>query len=329
MPSGQVTASINPVTDSLSLIHPLLLDFAQREPTKEIRVIVQATGNLDNVKSAVVRSGGKITTDLQIIHAFVAEMQAQAVLQLDQIDGVRWVSWDAPIQSTACTQCIDTSKLANAYIPTVRADMVWNQSPYRQGQGIGVAVVDSGVNPQDDLSKISGQTRLVQSVAFNNGYNSSVFDNYGHGSHIAGVIGGNGRKLGGQYIGVAPSVNIINVKVGDDLNRGQGTASTVVAGLQWILQNKSTYNIRVVNMSLNSSVAESYHTNPINAAVEILWFNKIVVVVSAGNNGSGAIYPPANDPFVITVGATDDLGTSTLTDDIIPSFSAYGTTIDG
>ena len=78
------------------------------------------------------------------------------------------------------------------------------------------------------------------------------------------------------------------IKVGDDLNKGQGTASTVVAGLQWILQNKNTYNIRVVNMSLNSSVAESYHSNPINAAVEILWFNKIVVVVSVGNSGSGA-----------------------------------------
>ena len=78
------------------------------------------------------------------------------------------------------------------------------------------------------------------------------------------------------------------IKVGDDLNKGQGTASKVVAGLRWILQNKNTYNIRVVNMSLNSSVAESYHSNPINAAVEILWFNKIVVVVSVGNSGSGA-----------------------------------------
>ena len=96
-----------------------------------------------------------------------------------------------------------------------------------------------------------------------------------------------------------------------------------------MLENKDKYNIRVVNLSLNSSVAESYHTSPLNAAVEILWFNKIVVVASAGNQGSGALYPPANDPFIITVGATDDKGTSSLTDDAVASFSAYGTTGDG
>ena len=310
-------------------IHPLLLGLAKSEPTKRVRVIIQALGDVEQIKAQVIDSGGKVTTDMQIINAFAAELEAQTIPQLSQIAGVRWVSWDAPVNSTLCKACIDTSKLASAYISTVRADAVWNTSPYRQGQGIGVAVVDSGVNPQDDLYNVAGQSRLVASVAFNNGYNASTFDTFGHGSHVAGVIGGNGRKLAGTYIGVAPMVNIINVKVGDDLNKGQGTASTVVAGLQWILQNKNTYNIRVVNMSLNSSVAESYHSNPINAAVEILWFNKIVVVVSAGNAGSGAIYPPANDPFVITVGATDDQGTKSIGDDFIPAFSAYGTTSDG
>jgi serine protease AprX len=103
----------------------------------------------------------------------------------------------------------------------------------------------------------------------------------------------------------------------------------VVAGLQWILENKDAYNIRVVNLSLNSTVAESYHTSPLDAAVEILWFNKIVVVASAGNRGNGAIYPPANDPFIITVGATDDKGTSSIADDVVASFSAYGQTSDG
>ena len=78
--------------------------------------------------------------------------------------------------------------------------------------------------------------------------------------------------------------------------------------MQWVYDNKDAYNIRVVNISMNSTVAQSYHTSPLDAAVEILWFNGIVVVVSAGNNGtatgSSTLYPPANDPFVITVGAT-------------------------
>jgi serine protease AprX len=117
-------------------------------------------------------------------------------------------------------------------------------------------------------------------------------------------------------------INIVNVKVSDD--QGGATAANVVHGLQWILDNKAQYNIRVVNLSLNSAVPENYMTNPIDAAVEILWFNKIVVVVSAGNLGVNALHPPANDPFVITVGAVDDRGTASITDDVIASFSGYG-----
>jgi len=169
--------------------------------------------------------------------------------------------------------------------------------------------------------------RVVANVRFNTDYNPTWFDNYGHGSHIAGIVGGNGRSSNGQYIGIAPLVNVINVKVSND--DGSATASSVVAGLQWVLNNRSQYNIRVVNVSLNSATPESYHTSPLDAAVEVLWFNKIVVVVSAGNNGTATLYPPANDPFVITVGAVDDKGTTSLSDDVIASFSAYGTTADG
>ena len=159
---------------------------------------------------------------------------------------------------------------------------------------------------------------LTTTVKFNNGYNQSIFDGFGHGQHVAGIIGGNGRHLGGAYIGVAPKVNLINVKVSDD--NGAANASNVVAGLQWVNDNRAVYNIKVVNLSLNSSVAESYHTNPLNAAVEVLWFNKITVVVSVGNIGKNALFPPANDPFVITVGATDDRGTLFTSDDTLASF---------
>src|SRR5689334_8085950 len=93
--------------------------------------------------------------------------------------------------------------------------------------------------------------------------------------------------------------------------------------------HRSQYNIRVVNISLNSTVNESYNLNPICAAAEILWFNGIVVVVSVGNNGTGGVLPPANDPFVISVGAADDKDTDSLSDDTVAAFSAYGATKDG
>ncbi len=219
---------------------------------------------------------------------------------------------------------ISPDPLTNVYDQVIGASQVWNLPKSLQGQGIGVAVVDSGINPSGDLYTDMGVNRQIANVRFNTDYNQNTSDGYGHGTHVSSVIGGDGSDSGGKYIGVAPMVNIINVKVSND--DGSARTSDVVQGLQWVLNNKDAYNIRVVNLSFNSTVAESYHTSALDAAVEILWFNKIVVVVSAGNQSTGVVYPPANDPFVITVGATDDKGTSSLNDDVITSFSAYGTT---
>jgi serine protease AprX len=221
-------------------------------------------------------------------------------------------------------QCIDTSNLRSYYVQTIGADEVWNNPPYLQGQGIAVAVVDSGVRDHKDI-----QGRAMGAVRFNRS-SRTADDGFGHGTHVAGIVGGDGKKSDGAYIGVAPEVNLISVKVGND--RGGGTVADTVAGMQWILNNKDRYNIRVVNLSLNSMVAEAYDTSPLNAAVEILWFNGIVVVTSSGNNGvndNGILYPPANDPFVISVGATDDKLTADPADDTLAPYSAFGTTESG
>jgi serine protease AprX len=212
----------------------------------------------------------------------------------------------------------------SAFLPTVRADQV-----NLDGSGVTVAVVDSGITTSHPDFNTSAGTRVIASTEF--GINLTTEDEYGHGTHVAGIIGGTGAASGGKYRGVAPGVNLVNVKVSDI--SGMTYESNVVDGLQWVYNNKSTYNIRVVNLSINSTVAQSYQTSPLDAAVEILWFNGITVVVSAGNNGTGdapsILYPPANDPFVITVGSTEDKGTASLGDDTIAVFSAYGTTEDG
>jgi serine protease AprX len=308
---------------------PELIALARQQPDATIGVIVRKDAPGTDIEQHVSQLGGIITMDLHIINAFAALLPARASIALAQMQGVRWVSLDSPtIKPSACSACVDTTKLKNVYNSAIGADRVWNEGPkYLQGQGIGVAVVDSGINPTDDYYTVSGQSRLVTSVKFNNGYNQSGYDGFGHGQHVAGIIGGNGRKLGGAYIGVAPMVNLINVKVSDDT--GAANASNVVSGLQWVNDNRVRYNIKVVNISLNSSVAESYHTNPLNAAVEVLWFNKVTVVVSAGNVGKNALFPPANDPFVITVGATDNRGTLSTSDDTLASYSGYGKTNDG
>ena len=209
---------------------------------------------------------------------------------------------------------------ASKFIATVRADQV----PLN-GEGVTVAVVDSGISPHPDLQDSDGSSNIIANTTLLP--STTPADGYGHGTHVAGIIGGNGTASNGARTGVAPGVNLVNVKVSDD--NGMSLGSDLVAGLQWVYDNRLTYNIKVVNISMNSSVAESYQTSPIDAAVEILWFNGIVVVVSAGNHGADTVFPPANDPFVITVGATDDLGTASLLDDVVASFSAYGTTEDG
>ena len=302
-------------------LQPYLAYLAAQEPETVVSVIVQKETAATVVETRVTDLGGTITADLSIIQGFAALLPAGKVPELARTPGVKAVSFDAPMVETDCADCTTTGQLSNTYIRAIRADQVWGQL---QGQGIGVAVVDSGVNWQTDLYTVQGQNRVVANVAFHNGYNATTFDAYSHGSHVAGIIGGNGRSSNGAIIGVAPQSRIINVKVSDDLNQGSGTALSVVQGLQWVLQNKATYNIRVVNLSLNSAVPEAYNTSPINAAVEVLWFNGIVVVASAGNRGSGAIYPPANDPFIITVGATDDRGTAAISDDVVAGYSAYG-----
>lgn len=228
-----------------------------------------------------------------------------------------------------CGDCIDTSNLSSTYTRAISAHRLWNKRPRRQGKEVTVAVLDSGIADHPDLMDSDG-SRVIQRVDFTGG-EGQVDDFYGHGTHVAGAIAGDGERSNGSYIGVAPKAKLIDVKVTDDF--GAGSTSDVVAGLEWVLMNKDYYNIRVVNMSLNSTMAESYHDSPLDLAVEILWFNGIVVVVSSGNNGDDAnadiLYAPANDPFVITVGAVDDMGTEDRTDDQLSAFTAHGVTADG
>lgn len=216
---------------------------------------------------------------------------------------------------------LDTTQQVNVFNQVIGASQLWNEAGKPRGKGVAVAVVDSGVLKTKDLGK-----RVRATVNFNAASHDAI-DRYGHGTFVAGIIAGNGSLSGNKYVGVAPRSDVLNVRVSND--QGLSNESDLVSALQWVLDNKARYNIRVVNLSLNSAMAQSYHTSPLDAACEILWFNGIVVVVSAGNNGTATLFPPANDPFVITVGATDDKGTLSTSDDAIATFSAYGTTESG
>lgn len=207
----------------------------------------------------------------------------------------------------------------NYFLATTGADLLHTQG--LNGQGITVAVIDSGIASHNDING-----RVTDPAPF------GTDDLYGHGTHVSGIIGGDGTAFNKAYPGMAPGVNLINLNVSDAY--GMAYESDVVDAVQWIFDNKDLYDIRVVNMSLNSVVEDSYHNSPLNAAVEILWFDQVVVVVSAGNKGPAgghntARTAPANDPFVIAVGASHEHETSDFSDDTIAAFSSFGVTVDG
>jgi serine protease AprX len=186
-----------------------------------------------------------------------------------------------------------------------------------------IAIVDSGVQPRGDFG-----TRLKAQVSFVSSGANSAGDGFGHGTLVAGIAAGSAEG----YSGAAPQAGIVSLDVLNDA--GVGQMSDVIAACDWILANKARYNIRVANFSINAGGGASVLYDPLDRAVEKLWLNGIVVVTAAGNyaqNGeqSGVRYSPANDPFVITVGASDPNGTAGNGNDFAAPWSAWGYTYDG
>jgi serine protease AprX len=199
------------------------------------------------------------------------------------------------------------------------------------GTGVGVATVDSGVSPfHDDL-----EGRVVHFADFVNAQ-TMPYDDYGHGTHVAGIIAGSGRDSNGVRRGVAPGAHLIVLKALDVT--GNGFASNVIAAIDYAIANRAAYNIRVLNLSVAAGVYESYTRDPLTLAAKRAVDAGIVVVAAAGNRGRantgraqyGGIASPGNAPWVLTVGAVNDAGTVDRRDDAVAAFSSRGpAAIDG
>ena len=204
------------------------------------------------------------------------------------------------------------------------------------GAGIGVAVIDSGITANHDDLGASATSKTGQRVTkFVDFVNNSTtkYDDWGHGTHVAGIIAGSGYDSYGERAGIAPKANIIALKALD--GEGKGRISHIIAALDWVVTNRVQYNIRVVNMSLGAGVFESYNTDPLTLAAKRAVDAGIVVVAAAGNMGKanngqpqyGAIGAPGNAPWVLTVGASSTEGTIDRRDDKMASYSSRGPTM--
>jgi serine protease AprX len=264
--------------------------------------------------------------NLAIIKGYALELPNGLIAALAKHPDVFDIHYDRPVTASNYRTTLTTG---------VRAV---ERSLGLTGAGVGVAVIDSGVTSwHDDLTDRTGATypygnqRVSAFVDFVNG-RTTPYDDFGHGTHVAGIIAGNGYDSNGKEAGMAPDASLVVLKVLD--GNGSGTISNIIAALDWIVENHAQYNIRVVNMSVGANVTESYWTDPLTLAVKRVTDEGITVVAAAGNTGKnatggplyGSIQAPGNAPWVLTVGASSTQGTPFRGDDVMASFSSKGPT---
>lgn len=256
---------------------------------RKIQIIVSCN---DYVKDfECVKKMGTIKYRLPMINAYVIEVEEDKINNIIEAKGV-------------LTYELDTHITAQMKRASEIIELPWAHDRKIYGEGIGLAVVDTGIWPHGDFT--SGKNRVIGFCDIING-RKNPYDDNGHGTHVAGIIGGNGYLSKEDYIGVAPRCNLIGVKV---LNhKGDGNISDVLAGLQWIIDNKKKYNIRIVNISVGTTSKNDLDENSMLVkGVNAVWDTGIVVVVAAGNNGPNpmSISTPGISRKVITVGSSDD-----------------------
>ena len=282
------------------------------------QVIVQALPDaLSKAEHAVSAAGGTITRQLGIVNGFAATVPSGVTL--DKSNGVLAVTPDRILHLQGADYDPTTDVGAPAALQTATgASAYWSQGLY--GQGVGVALIDSGVVDVDGLRQNVFYGPDLTPQALIPALKSK--DTFGHGTMMASLIAGRTDDAArpysdpNEYVGIAPEANLVSVKVADAL--GVTTESAVVAGVDWAVQhqNDNGLNIRVINLSVGIPSGRSYLTDPLAAAVERAWSYGMTVVAATGNNGASSINLPAADPYVIAVGAAD--GTS------VASFSNTG-----
>jgi len=314
-------------------IDPALLALMAADPQKLLPVIVEmqqplppfiGAPNVDRALEALdlLRFNGVAVAPLSLIDSAAGFANAAGIDALSLVPTVAFVHHDATVgpQPSAAPPVPPATpdQVSGVYPKVVRANKVWQQGI--TGGGVTVAILDSGVAADADL--VQPNNRLLASVNFADERLTS--DPGGHGTHIAGIVAGNGTRSGGEFTGIAPQANVVDVRVLG--NTGSGRISSVVRGIEWVLAHRAAYNIRVINLSFGAPANLPYRVDPMSAAVEIAWRRGLVVVAASGNGGPqrDTVVTPGIDPYVITVGATDDRGTIGRGDDMLAWFSAWG-----
>jgi serine protease AprX len=286
------------------------------------KVIVTAGAGVSAAARAVSGLGGHVTARLDLVGGVSASVPASLLDDLAGVPGVTAVTADSPVRFENMTY--DEATSASSFVKSTKASTAWSAG--NLGAGVGVAVLDTGISQMKDF-----EGRLVHGPDLSG--EGTVVDSYGHGTVMAGAVGGSGAdsagQSGGAYTGVAPKAHLVAVKVAG--RNGATDVSTVLQGMHWVSAYKDQFNIRVLNLSWGTASTQDPAVDPLNYAVQRLWKQGIVVVVAAGNSGpnNGTIMKPGDDPMVLTVGAYDDKGTVSTDDDGLAAWSSRGPTAQG
>ncbi|HEX8709321.1 MAG TPA: S8 family serine peptidase, partial [Pyrinomonadaceae bacterium] len=273
--------------------------------------------------------GVRLQLQLRNLNANVVSLPLSAVEALAARSEVQYISLDRKVATSG--HLTNTTGTDAIRVQTSTLLLGITTTSTLDGSGIGIAILDSGIDAgHSSFTSSSGLSRITVSRDFTG--ESRTDDPYGHGTHVASIAAGNGQPSNGAYTGVAPNAKLINLRV---LNsHGTGTSSGVLSALDWVLANRTLYNIRVVNMSLGAPAVDSYKNDPVCRAVRRLVDAGLVVLAAAGNNGKdgfgnkiyGQIHSPGNEPSAITVGAANSYGTDGRADDGVATYSSRGPT---
>jgi serine protease AprX len=313
-------------------VSPSLAQAAQQQPSARFEVIVKGReGEALTKLTTAVRlylarypdRNAKLERTFQLLGGVEATLTGRQIAFLQKLPFlVESITRDAPLPAPQVGNGIDETAKA------IATGELWHRvagvDELARVDAPAIAVVDSGIDAQkkDFKGRVLAEVNLYRG----SGKNSSG-DGRGHGTMVASVAAGDGKA-----VGAAPGAKLVSIDVLDD--EGKGTTADMIAAAEWILKNRDAYDIRVANFSLHGTSESSFMFDPLNKAVEALWHSGVVVVTAAGNYGRpgmavGVPVAPANDPFVITVGAADTNGTLDASDDFAGEWSAYGYTLDG